>query len=200
MIRTIVFDLGKVLLDFNIRLISERLARYCRSTPDEIHRMIFMSPLEKQIDQGAIDPHDFFDVLKERLSLRMKYEDFVPVWCDIFTEIPGMKGLIDRLAGNYPLALLSNTNQLHFDYILNQYPFVRNFDHSFLSFRLKESKPSPAIYRAVIDGTGLSPRDLFYFDDIAEYVNGARHAGIPAVRFESAAQAARRLGEGGICL
>ncbi len=200
MIRTVVFDLGKVLLDFDIGLVSKRLSRHCRSTPDQIHRMIFRSSLEPRLDRGAIDPHDFFDIIKERLALRMTFEDFLPAWCDIFTEVPGMRGLAGRAGSRYPVAILSNTNRLHFDFILDRFPFIRDFDHYFLSFKLKESKPAPGIYRAVIEGTGAAPHELLYFDDIPEYIAGARHAGMKAVRFESAAQAARCINGEGIRL
>jgi putative hydrolase of the HAD superfamily len=193
--RIVVFDLGKVLLDFNNRLISGRLAELSGRPEEEVRRIVFGSLLEKGLDSGKTTPEEFFSGLRAELSLSISYEEFKPLWCRIFTPIPGMKEIVKQLKGNCRLALLSNTNALHFEYLLEQYPILSLFDHHFLSYRLHLLKPDPAIYRAVLDFFHAEPQDMIYFDDIPAYADAALALGIEAVRFESAGQVREILAE-----
>ena len=57
---------------------------------------------------------------------------------------------------------------------------------TFVSCRTGARKPSPAAYRAAIDGLGRPPADLVFVDDREENCAGARALGIEAIRFRGA--------------
>jgi putative hydrolase of the HAD superfamily len=186
MIKVIIFDLGKVLLDFNNHLISQRLANISGQPEDEIFDYIFRTPLETHFDRGEITGDEFFNRVKTRLSLTISYDEFIPLWCDIFTPITGMKSLVERLRGRYQIGILSNTNALHFAFVREKYPVVRAIDNYHLSYAMHLQKPEEAIYRGVLDFYRCRPDEMAYADDIEEYVDAARRIGIQAFQFTAA--------------
>jgi putative hydrolase of the HAD superfamily len=183
MIRSIVFDLGNVILGFGNTLILSRLSRLTSVPPEEFLRFIFKDDLESRFDCGMVSPEDFFRTVQERFALPVTYEEFKQLFCDIFTPVPGMEQLVRSLKKDYRLSLLSNTNALHFEFAQKKFPVIDEFGHFFLSYELGMRKPDRKIFQKVIDYYGCAPQEIMYTDDISEYVAAAQGLGIHAVRF-----------------
>jgi HAD superfamily hydrolase (TIGR01509 family) len=96
--------------------------------------------------------------------------------------------------------LLSNTNRIHFEGILANYPLLRHFDRYVLSYEVGAMKPDTLIYEKAIKAAGCRPEECFFTDDIEEYVEGAKRMGIDAVQFQSAAQIREELSLRGVLL
>lgn len=188
MIKYILFDLGKVIVDFDHFAIAERLAKTTDKPQDMIRRVIFKSPKEFAFEKGKISPRGFYVYLKDKLSLKLSYEKFVPLWSDIFWPKPGMEPLVKTLSGKYGIGLLSNTNKLHFSHIVRKFRAMDHFDDFFLSYKLGFRKPDKRIYRAVLKKTGLKPGEIVYFDDVPEFVETAKKLGFNAFVMKDAAK------------
>ena len=200
MIKIIIFDLGNVILNFDIKPISERLSAISGRPAAEIHSFIFQTDLEPMFDKGKISPESFFERIKSKFSLNIGFNEFVPIWGDIFKPVPGMEDLIDRLSKTHKLALLSNTNILHFEYARKRYPVIERFTTFHLSCRMGCRKPEPEIFQKVIDFHGCAPENIFYTDDIREFVNAAAAMGITAVHFQGADKIAGDLLKAGVVI
>jgi HAD superfamily hydrolase (TIGR01509 family) len=87
------------------------------------------------------------------------------------------------LASRYPLILLSNTNELHFENIRARFPLLGHFHHLVLSYQVGAAKPSRRIYDEAVKRAGCLAEECFFTDDVPAYVEGAKQAGIDAVRF-----------------
>ncbi len=74
----------------------------------------------------------------------------------------------------YPLFLLSNTNELHFSYIMEQYPIVHSFDEWLALFEVGAKKPHKRIYDAIFEKMDIQPGEVFYVDIISRYVETAQ--------------------------
>jgi HAD superfamily hydrolase (TIGR01509 family) len=94
--------------------------------------------------------------------------------------------------------LLSNTNAIHFEMILATYPLLKHFDEFVLSYKVGVMKPAERIYREAITAARCDAGECFYADDVEHYVEGAKRAGIDAVRFESCEQIREELTARGI--
>ena len=184
--KLVLFDLGKVILDFEHHWISERLAKISGLPVNTVHTAIFKTPDEIALEKGRITPKVFFTKLKDKLKLKLSYQEFVPLWNDIFWPKPGMSALVAELRRKRrPLAMLSNTNKLHFDFVKNKYPVIRNFDRYFLSYKLCLRKPDKKLYESVMKRTGFKPREIVYFDDVPGFVRAASKIGYKAHLMES---------------
>jgi putative hydrolase of the HAD superfamily len=186
MIRALIFDLGKVIVPFDFSRGYRAMEGLCGIPAADIPRRIGTTDLVIRFETGLVTPEDFVTELTALLGLHVDYDRFCEIWSSIFlpdTLIP--EAMLESLARNYRLLLLSNTNAIHFAMIRERYPFVRHFHHLILSHEVKAMKPSPKIYREAIARSGCRPEECFFTDDIAAYVEAARKEGIDAEQFVS---------------
>ena len=194
MIKTVIFDLGKVLIPFDFARGYRAMEKFCDYPAAEIPKRIAGTDLVYRFETGLVEPRDFVEQLSRVLDLRVTYEQFCEIWSSIFlpeTLVPD--SLLAGIRERYRLLVLSNTNAIHFDMVRQNYPMLRHFHDLVLSYEVKAMKPSPAIYREAIARARCRPEECFYTDDIPAYVEGARREGIDAVQFQSCAQLERDL-------
>ena len=193
-IKTVIFDLGKVLIPFDFARGYRGMEKFCDYPAAEIPKRIAATDLVHRFETGLVEPRDFVEQLSRVLDLRVTYEQFCEIWSSIFlpeTLVPD--SLLAGIRERYRLLVLSNTNAIHFAMVRQRYPILRHFHDLVLSYEVKAMKPSPAIYREAIARAQCLPEECFYTDDIPAYVEGARREGIDAVQFESCAQLEREL-------
>jgi putative hydrolase of the HAD superfamily len=199
MIRTLIFDLGKVIIPFDFERGYRRMAPLCGYAPEEIPERLRSSDLVHRFESGQVEARDFVRQLCGILGLDCGYDDFREIWGSIFlpeTLIPD--SLLEALRQRYRLVLLSNTNPLHFEMVEPAYPILRHFHEKVLSYKVGAMKPSPAIYQAAIEAAQCRPEECFFTDDIPAYVEGARRHGIDAVQFRSCDQIEQELRARGV--
>jgi len=193
-IKTVIFDLGKVLIPFDFSRGYRAMEKFCDYPAAEIPKRIAATDLVHRFETGLVEPRDFVEQLSRMLDLRVTYEQFCEIWSSIFLPDPLVpESLLAGIGEHYRLLVLSNTNAIHFAMVRQCYPMLRHFHDLVLSYEVKAMKPSPAIYREAIARAQCRPEECFYTDDIPAYVEGARREGIDAVRFESCAQLERDL-------
>jgi putative hydrolase of the HAD superfamily len=186
--KAVIFDLGRVLIDFDFKRGFQALEGLCPYSAADIPRRLATTNLVERLETGLIEPRDFVAQLSDLLDVRIDYGYFCRIWSSIFTDTLVPESLLAGLAGRYRLLLLSNTNAIHFEMLRSSHPMLRHFHELVLSYEVKAMKPRPEIYQAAIARAGCRPEECFYTDDIAAFVTAARGLGIDAVRFESAAQ------------
>ena len=193
-IEVILFDLGNVILPFSHFQIAERLSRFSqRKEFQDPHRIFsYLFDLQKgminDFDVGKVSPRDFFRSLKEHLHLSISFDEFLPLWNDIFVEDREVSKVILSLKGRWRLGLLSNTNLLHFDHILSKVPVMRAFDKWILSYKVGFKKPAIQIFHKAMEWASVEPEKILYIDDTKEYVEVAGSLGIQSIHFISAQQ------------
>jgi len=193
-IKTVIFDLGKVLIPFDFSRGYRAMEKLCDYPAAEIPKRIAATDLVHRFETGLIEPRDFVEQLSRMLELRVTYEEFCGIWSSVFlpdTLVP--ESLLAGIGRRHRLLVLSNTNAIHFAMVREAYPILRHFDDFVLSYEVKAMKPEPAIYREAIARAECRPEECFYTDDIAAYVEGARRHGIDAVQFQSCEQLQREL-------
>lgn len=187
-ITTVIFDLGKVIVDFDHFAICRSLAADSVFSPEQIFEKIFSSSLEQQFDTGRISPETFYEKIGHELSLSISRDRFRDIWNNIFTLKPGIEVLLQTLARKYMLVCLSNTNEWHFEYCRQQFPVLSLFSAYVLSCRVGACKPDAKIYKTALVTAGAQAHQCLYIDDILEFVQSAASLGIRGIHFMSVAQ------------
>lgn len=198
-LKTIIFDLGRVIVPFDFERGYRGMQPYCSYPASEIPDRLRASGLTERFESGHMDAREFFEEMSKALELRMPYGEFRAVWSSVFlpeTLVPD--AFVGSLKDRYRLLLLSNTNSIHFEMIHENYPILRHFDEFVLSYRVGAMKPSPVIYREAIARAGCEPAECFFTDDVPAYVAGARKEGIDAVLFEGYDSLRTALAERGV--
>ena len=179
-VRVIVFDFGNVIGFFSRRRAAEQLAAYGPpGVPiDELLRFIFFTDLEPAFESGRFTGAHLLDQLRQQFGLVGTDEQLGVAHADMFSPNDAVCDLIPRLAGHYKLALLSNTNELHYRQFRGQFADVLDrFDRLFVSHEIGLRKPDPAIYRHVSDWANVRPAECVFIDDLPENVEAARACG-----------------------
>jgi putative hydrolase of the HAD superfamily len=199
MIKTVIFDLGRVLIPFDFARGYQAMEGLCPHDAAEIRRRLGATDLVERFETGLVEPADFVTELSTLIDLDVDYPRFCQIWSSIFLPDPLIPdAMLAALHRRYRLVLLSNTNAIHFEMVRETYPLIRHFDGLVLSHEVKAMKPDPRIYRAAIAAAQCEPGECFYTDDIAAYVQGAKEMGIDAVQFESCAQISAALRARGV--
>lgn len=193
MIRLFVFDLGNVILPFEHRQIAVKLHETSRIqdrfTPDDLFKFLFDNDrgLVNPYEEGLMSSVDFFAKLREKYKLELEFDEFKDIWNIIFQEDPEVNEAILYLKNKgYSVFLLSNTNELHFSYIMERYPIVHSLDEWILSYEVGAKKPKQKIYDAIFEKTDAVRNEVLYIDDIPAYVEAAKTYGIQGLNFKNA--------------
>ena len=189
LIKTVIFDLGNVVLSFHNRPISNFIAMKSGFPEDEVHSFVFGTALENSIDRGEISLEDFLKAINIRFSSHIMLKEFTPVWCDMFTQSDGIEEIIRGLKNNsYRLGMLSNTNKSHFEFVKKKFPIIGLFDDYHLSYETGCLKPDKCAYENLVSFYGTEPRFLVFIDDLEINVSSARLYGINAFQYKSSAK------------
>jgi len=196
-IRLIISDFGGVICTFDYRIFCERLARRTHRMGERVFTAAFGDHLQADFETGKLSGREYHRAVMARLDADVPYEEFYPMYGDIFTEIPATCDLLRRLHGQYPLYLLSDTNEIHFNYVRKTVATLSLFDEFIVSYLVGAAKPDPRIFQEALRRAGLPAGACVFVDDRPANVEAAARVGIHAVQFESPAQFAdelRRLG------
>ncbi|HET6382323.1 MAG TPA: HAD-IA family hydrolase [Armatimonadota bacterium] len=177
MIQVLVSDLGQVVLPFDFSPTKEFMRS--RSAPGEIDPWTGLFDLHERLNfgTGGCPAREFYEHIVLELKLDATYEEFCRAWCDVFVEDHAVVDLIRRANVQHRF-LLSNTNVIHWDWILaNNAEILQVFDRLVASHEVGAAKPDPAIYKHVEAITGLPSAAHLLIDDLAPNIEGARACG-----------------------
>src|SRR3989338_4430125 len=197
MIKAIIFDLGRVIVGFNDQKPAEALTKYTKKYQSTIYYAMFRSKHYEEFVLGRITPAKFYSEVKKDLKLTCSFAKFKFIWNSMFSKRKNVEQMIRKLKQNkgkskvnsnhYCLILLSDTNKLHFESILKNYPIIKEFDDVVVSYKQGCKKPSKKIFLIALkkakELANAEPDECLYFDDLIENIDAAKELGINAVQY-----------------
>ena len=184
MIRTIVFDMGGVLIKFDREFFIHRLGVHAE---DEAILMneVFCSLEWARMDRGSLTEAEAAKSICARLPerLHLAAERLVTMWERPILEIDGMYELVKELKmRGYKVLLLSNASVRQHEY-WPRIPASELFDGKIISADIHLVKPQPEIYRLLCETFHVLPEECFFIDDSPQNIEGAYEAGIQGFIF-----------------
>lgn len=189
MIRNIILDFGKVLVDYDFDIF------FRRYVPDENRRkqfvpILYNDGLTPVVDRGEKPFEEIVDdLIAENPEFELELRIFSEHYPDlIIGEIPGMKNLLKRLkTEGFKLYGLSNwCSKVYIT--MDQYDIFKLLDGYIISSEVHKIKPEPGIYQCLFDRFLLKPEECVFADDKEENVEASRKEGMPAIVFKNAEQ------------
>jgi len=182
----VVFDLGKVLVDFDYSIAARKVAARSTRSLRDLAAFLSASPLLIQYESGAVNRWEFFDQIRDAVGFQGGMEEFGGYFADIFTEIPPMIALHTELRRRgFKTYIFSNTNDLAIEHVGRNFPFFKNFDGYVYSCEVGAMKPDAKIYAAMEKLCGRSGADIIYLDDRLENVQAGAARGWRAILHET---------------
>jgi HAD superfamily hydrolase (TIGR01509 family) len=194
------FDLGKVLVDFSVQQMCRQMSAASGAAPEQVWQALFNDQLQKQYELGRISGQEFYETFCQKTGTRPDYHALETAASDIFVLNLAVVPLVAHLRqAGYPLGILSNTCRSHWEHCRRRFRILaEDFDVCALSFEIGACKPEPAIFEAAAAAAGAAADEIFFVDDFAENVAGARAAGLDAVPYTTAAELAADLRKRGV--
>lgn len=184
----VFFDLGNVLLSFDHGQACRQLATVLNGTSERVFEFLFSSGLELKYEEGLITTQQLVEKFEDEFKWSGDRTLLSHAAADIFSVNSDAVALVRELraAGACPLGILSNTNEIHFEFIKARYSFVHDFDHWILSYEVTAMKPYSKIFEIACSKVGVKAQDCFFVDDMRANVEGGKAAGLDAVLFQGA--------------
>ena len=204
--RVFVFDLGGVLIKLNVgrcmrafeALMGEENMRQVLGMDSRGEGVKAVSVASKQLladfERGLISEDAFVAAVLSFCRPGTTQQEVIEAWMSMLDELPAERlAYIDSLrAKGYKVYLLSNGNDLHFDYINKTYALDSHFDALFLSHKMHMAKPEQQIFQSVNEA--IQPLDqsaqVLFIDDIEtnrkaaeQFVGWQTFAGIDQLTF-----------------
>jgi HAD superfamily hydrolase (TIGR01509 family) len=200
------FDLGKVLLDFSIERMCRQMGDVAGVDPAKVREVLYPTAalpqkgLEYDYECGRVSSRQFYERFCQRTGSRPDFDALLSAGNDIFSLNLSLVPVVGQLAAaGHRMGILSNTNQGHWDYCRDRYRLLTgSFSVFALSFRIGACKPDAAIFRAAAELALSPPERIFYVDDIAGHVAGARSLGFDAVQYTSTPELVAELRRRGV--
>lgn len=183
---TVVFDLGKVLVDFDYQVAARNFQSACKISMPELLSMLDHSPLLYRYETAEITTEEFYNELRNLSGYTGNFDVFCRTFSDIFMPIEPMIELHGLLRQNgVPSYIFSNTNPLAVEHIRREFPFFADFDGYILSCEHRAMKPDQRLYEVVERISGRAGSDILYIDDRAENVAAGAARGWHAILHQS---------------
>lgn len=190
-IRTIIFDIGRVLVRVDVARAKAGLAKGLSLSPEELWSAIEKDPRWSDWQEGRMSPRDWYLNLSSRLGITLDFEHFTAAWNSALDPEPILPtSLFHSLSKHYRLGLLSNTDPIHVAKLESTYDFFRFFPAAVRTYSCSvgASKPNPIIYQAALKACKTRAQEAVYIDDILAYVEAARRLGMSGIQFQSPEQ------------
>ena len=181
-----IFDFGNVICSFDPALIVARTQQYSALPADELLAALKGAHgIMRDYETGLLTSDEFFARMCSACKLSVPKKEFIAAYTQIFKPIESTYTLIRELKPHYKLALLSNTNEWHFEYGIKPVEVFPLFDTVTLSYEVKAMKPARAIYDDALRKLGVPPSECVYIDDLEENVLAAQALGMQGFLFRS---------------
>lgn len=186
MVPVVVFDLGKVLVDFDYSIAARKVAARSSRKLDRLDQFLSGSSLLVEFESGRLTARQFFSEVQKATGFDGGADEFADYFADIFAPMPDMVELHAGLRKRHiPTYIFSNTNEIAVGHIRRKFPFFSGFDGYILSYEIGAMKPHGKIYDALESMSRRSRGDIFYIDDRAENVEAGASRGWQTVLHES---------------
>lgn len=179
MIKTLIFDFGDVFVNLDKPATLREMKKF---KIEEITPQT--QELNQEYEKGLISSEEFLQHYQKEYKV-LEEVDVLDSWNAVLVDFPKYRfEFLEKLASEkkYQLILLSNTNEIHIDWIKENVSFFDEFksyfDAFYLSHEINFRKPDAEIYEFVLKNHDLNPEECLFIDDTKENTDAAEALGI----------------------
>ncbi len=184
-IENVVFDLGGVLVDLDIERCQASFRRLGMDAVAELINPYYPAEMLGRLEHGLISFHEMCDEMRQLAGTpTVTDEEIGRAYGDFLTGVPvaKMRQIEQLRRRGIHTYVLSNNNPSSMRFIREMFTadgkrMEDYFDRIYLSYEMRELKPSEAIFRKMIADSGMIPERTLYIDDGQKNVDAAQALG-----------------------
>lgn len=186
-IKNIIFDYGNVIFEIDFSIAQRALTQLGISNVEDFFGHKGHGKLFDQLETGSITPAEFREgIRREANNPQLTDAEIDGAWNSLLVGVPpNVHEVLLEVKKHYRTFLLSNTNQIHYDYIMDylkrEYQVENNdhlFEKAYYSQQMLKRKPHVEIFEQVIRENNLVPSETLFIDDTQGHLEGAKKAGL----------------------
>ena len=182
----ILLDIGNVLVSVDFLAFCRDVALDPVSGAQEIYRKYCTGELKEKLETGLISPFEYLDVIaRDPHSRTIPLHELKHRWQNIFALQKGALDAVRQLKQEHSVWIMSDTDPLHFTFLLNNYPLLRGADRYYLSYEHGNMKYSVDAFVHVLESSGRGADEFILIDDKSENCASASKAGIESILFQN---------------
>lgn len=171
--KNIIFDLGGVLLNIDFQKSITAFKKLGVENFEEMFSQFKADELFEKLETGNISEPDFYAAVKKRTNNNISDAEIENAWNALILDFRTESlEFLEKLATEYKLYLLSNTNSIHLKCFKNLFTKVTGkpqFDTYFVkawySNEVSLRKPNADIFEFVLQQENLKAAETLFIDD-----------------------------------
>lgn len=184
-IENVVFDLGGVLVDLDIDRCRASFRRLGMDAVAELINPYYPAEMIGQLEHGLISFHEMCNRMRQLAATPAVTDEAIGrAYGDFLTGVPvaKMRQIEQLRRRGIRTYVLSNNNPSSMRFIREMFTadgkcMEDYFDRIYLSYEMRELKPSEAIFRKMIADSGMVPERTLFIDDGQKNVDAAQALG-----------------------
>ena len=182
-IKTIIFDLGGVVLSRGFWIFREYLVKKYGVTIEQTLE-VFIKKYYNLYFSGKISENEFWNKSLEELNINVGWKSLKNKLLNFYTLNEEMFRLIDSLRKKgYKVILLSDQTKEWWSRLNKKYSIDSHFDYYILSYEIGVNKPNPEIYKLALVKSGSKAKNSLFIDDLEQNLVPANKLGIRTILF-----------------
>jgi putative hydrolase of the HAD superfamily len=185
-IRNLLFDLGNVIIDIDIKGAKFNIEALLdpKYPGKEVESYLYQAI--HQFEVGEIDREVFLQAMLKYALPEVSSSDMIEAWNSMLIGIPIYRlTMLEKLRQDFNVLLLSNTNAIHLEWVydhMNRHfgepEFEQKyFDDTYYSHLIKSRKPDAKCFQIVLDQSYITPEKTLFIDDFEENIIAAHKLG-----------------------
>ncbi|MCL1942186.1 MAG: HAD family phosphatase [Candidatus Azobacteroides sp.] len=191
-IKNIVFDFGGVLINLDKQACIDAFVGLGMENVREYLSDYRQDGIFRRLEIGAISPGQFRNEIRSKIGKPLSDQQIDKAWMKFLLDVPAEKlDLLLQLRKKYRVFMLSNTNAIHIDGIIepvfcrNGHTFDDYFEKAYFSYEIGWAKPDKEIFEYLLKDAGITAGETLFVDDAEANVAAAEAMGFKTYQPES---------------
>lgn len=193
MIENIIFDFGGVIYDIDHKKTKKAFSNLGIKNFEELYGHTIQTRLFEDFEIGKISPKIFRDTIRKYLPKNTSDQEIDAAWNALLIGFkPERLDLLEKIGRQYRIFLLSNTNQIHYQYYMGELKtldyhkkFTAFFEKLYFSHQIGMRKPDAEIFDYVIQDSQIKAEETIFIDDYDLNISAANRARLNSILLES---------------
>lgn len=185
-IKNIIFDYGDVIFNIEHSFTIQAFIELGITNAQELFGHKAQADFFDLFEKGEINASEFYDTIRKLANKDLTDEEIKSAWNTLLIGIPeGNLDLLLQAKSKYRTFLLSNNNEIHYEWILNYLQAEWNvpnmssfFEKDYYSHLMGMRKPDAEIFEYVLNMHDLKPEETLFIDDSPQHIATANQLGI----------------------
>jgi len=186
-IKNIIFDYGNVIFEINFKHTQAALLQLGINNVEEFFAHKNHNPLFDDFETAGISPAEFRAGIRAAANNpNLTDAQIDEAWNSLLIGVSGNNHeVLLEVKEKYRTFLLSNNNEIHYDWIINYIKkefgienYDQHFEKAYFSQHMRLRKPNVNIFEQVIKENNLNPKETLFIDDSPQHIEGAKKAGL----------------------